>query len=118
MVVEACVALALPHVAVHVAVQQCRCEEVRRSLRLREVDVLTDTGAPAVIERGRELVSASRLGDVIDFVESASLTAESERRIAAALEALSPHERIGAERFLRLIVDAPERDKVARLIRK
>lgn len=38
------------------------------------------------------------------------------RRIAAALAALSPEERIGAEKFLRLIIDAPERDKVARLI--
>lgn len=39
-----------------------------------------------------------------------------ERRIAAALKALSAVERQGAERFLRLIVDAGEREKVARLI--
>jgi DNA-binding MarR family transcriptional regulator len=39
-----------------------------------------------------------------------------ERRVAAALKALSPVERQGAERFLRLMVDAGERDKVARLI--
>jgi DNA-binding MarR family transcriptional regulator len=38
------------------------------------------------------------------------------RRIGAALAALSPDERVGAERFLRLIVDPSERDKVARLI--
>lgn len=38
------------------------------------------------------------------------------RRISTALAALSPAERAGAEKFLRLIVDAPERDKVARLI--
>ena len=38
------------------------------------------------------------------------------RRIGDALAALSPEERIGAEKFLRLIVDASERDKVSRLI--
>jgi len=38
------------------------------------------------------------------------------RRIDAALAALSPEERVGAEKFLRLIIDASERDKVARLI--
>jgi DNA-binding MarR family transcriptional regulator len=38
------------------------------------------------------------------------------RRIGDALEALSPAERVGVEKFLRLIVDAAERDKVARLI--
>ena len=38
------------------------------------------------------------------------------RRIGNALAALSPDERRGAEKFLRLIVDASERDKVARLI--
>jgi DNA-binding MarR family transcriptional regulator len=38
------------------------------------------------------------------------------RRIGAALAALSPAERAGAEKFLRTIIDAGERDKVARLI--
>lgn len=38
------------------------------------------------------------------------------RRIGAALTALSPEERAGAEEFLRLIVDASERERVARLI--
>ena len=38
------------------------------------------------------------------------------RRIGAALAALSPTERAGAEKFLRQIVDESERDKVARLI--
>lgn len=38
------------------------------------------------------------------------------RRVGAALAALTPDERIGAEKFLRLIVDASERDKVSRLI--
>jgi DNA-binding MarR family transcriptional regulator len=37
-------------------------------------------------------------------------------RIAGALKSLSPVERQGAERFLRLVVDAGERDKVARLL--
>jgi DNA-binding MarR family transcriptional regulator len=44
------------------------------------------------------------------------LLAPQERRIGAALEALSPTERAGAERFLRSVVDAEERDMVARLI--
>jgi DNA-binding MarR family transcriptional regulator len=39
-----------------------------------------------------------------------------ERRIGAALAKLSAAERTGAERFLRLIIDTGERDKVARLI--
>lgn len=38
------------------------------------------------------------------------------RRIGAALADLSPDERGGAEKFLRLIIDASERDKVDRLI--
>ena len=37
-------------------------------------------------------------------------------RIGAALAALTPAERTGAEKFLRLIVDVTERDKVARLV--
>jgi DNA-binding MarR family transcriptional regulator len=37
-------------------------------------------------------------------------------RIANALASLTPAERAGAEKFLRQIVDASERDKVARLI--
>jgi len=47
---------------------------------------------------------------------SLRLLAPQERRIGAALAALSPAERVGAERFLRLVIDAGERDKVARLI--
>uniref|UniRef100_A0A6J7Q581 Unannotated protein n=1 Tax=freshwater metagenome TaxID=449393 RepID=A0A6J7Q581_9ZZZZ len=50
VVVRVCVALALPHVVVHVAVQQGGRKQVCRRLRLGEVDVLTHTGAPAVIE--------------------------------------------------------------------
>jgi len=38
------------------------------------------------------------------------------RRIGDALAALSPDQRVGAEKFLQLIVDSSERDKVARLI--
>ncbi len=37
-------------------------------------------------------------------------------RIGRALEALAPAERPGAEKFLRAIIDAGERDKVSRLI--
>lgn len=39
-----------------------------------------------------------------------------ERRIGAALETMSPAERAAAERFLRAVVNAGEREKVARLI--
>ena len=38
------------------------------------------------------------------------------RRIGRALEALTPAERAGAEKFLRAIIDTDERDKVSRLI--
>jgi DNA-binding MarR family transcriptional regulator len=44
------------------------------------------------------------------------LLSPQEKRIAGALAALTPDERLGAERFLRAIVDAGERDKVSRLI--
>jgi DNA-binding MarR family transcriptional regulator len=44
------------------------------------------------------------------------LLSPQERRIGAALDALSPAERVGAERFLRAIIDSGERGKVARLI--
>ena len=47
---------------------------------------------------------------------SLRLLAPQERRIGAALAALAPAERVGAERFLRLVIDTGERDKVARLI--
>jgi DNA-binding MarR family transcriptional regulator len=40
------------------------------------------------------------------------------RRVGNALAALSPAELAGAEEFLRLIVDAGEREKVVRLIRR
>ncbi len=44
------------------------------------------------------------------------LLAPQERRIGKALDMLTAEERRGAEQFLRLIIDADERDKVARLI--
>ncbi len=44
------------------------------------------------------------------------LLSPQEKRIGAALDALTPAERIGAERFLRAIIDSGERGKVARLI--
>jgi len=44
------------------------------------------------------------------------LLAPQERRIGSSLDMLSAEERRGAERFLRMIIDAGERDKVARLI--
>jgi DNA-binding MarR family transcriptional regulator len=40
------------------------------------------------------------------------------KRIGRALDALTPAEVTGAEEFLRLIIDAGERDKVARLIKR
>ena len=47
---------------------------------------------------------------------SLRLLAPQETRIGAALAQLSPVEQEGAERFLRLIIDAGERDKAAHLI--
>jgi DNA-binding MarR family transcriptional regulator len=47
---------------------------------------------------------------------SLRLMAPQERRIAAALDALSAEERKGAELFLRQVVDEDDRDMVARLI--
>jgi DNA-binding MarR family transcriptional regulator len=44
------------------------------------------------------------------------LLAPQERRIGSALDMLPAEERRGAERFLKMIIDAGERDKVARLI--
>ena len=44
------------------------------------------------------------------------LLAPQERRLGAALDDLSPAERATAERFLRSVIDAGEREKVARLI--
>lgn len=46
------------------------------------------------------------------------LMAPQEERIGAALASLSPEERKGAERFLRLIIDDGERPKVARLVER
>jgi hypothetical protein len=40
------------------------------------------------------------------------------RRIAEALAEMSPEERRGAERFLRMMVNTAEREKVARLIER
>jgi DNA-binding MarR family transcriptional regulator len=44
------------------------------------------------------------------------LLAPQERRLRAALDSLSPAERMTAERFLRSVVNAGEREKVGRLI--
>ena len=44
------------------------------------------------------------------------LLAPQERRIGSALDMLPAEQRLGAERFLKMIIDAGERDKVARLI--
>jgi DNA-binding MarR family transcriptional regulator len=44
------------------------------------------------------------------------LLAPQERRLGAALDSLSPAERMTAERFLRSVVNAGEREKVGRLI--
>ena len=48
------VALWLVESSVHLGVEQQRREEVKRRLRLRKVDVLAVTRAPAVVERGEE----------------------------------------------------------------
>jgi DNA-binding MarR family transcriptional regulator len=83
----------------------------------RVLKQLIDTGfieqRPGPLDRRQRLLYPTETGRGLAL----RLMEPQERRIDAALEALSPSERAGAERFLRLIIDAPERDKVARLIR-
>ena len=82
----------------------------------RVLKQLVDTGfieqLPGPVDRRQRLLYPTEAGRALAL----HLLDLQERRIGAALDKLSPAERIGAERFLRLIIDAGERDKVAALI--
>jgi DNA-binding MarR family transcriptional regulator len=81
----------------------------------RVLKQLLDTGfieqLPGPLDRRQRLLYPTESGRKLAL----HLLDLQERRIGAALEQLSPAERTGAERFLRLIIDAGERDKVAAL---
>ena len=81
----------------------------------RVLKELVDTGfieqRPGPVDRRQRLLYPTRKGRAI----AERLIEPQARRIAAALDALDPEERAGAERFLRQVVDPAERDKVARL---
>ena len=82
----------------------------------RVLKQLVDTGfieqRPGPVDRRQRLLYPTESGRAL----AARLRDPQIKRIAAALEELSPSERAGAERFLRLMINASERDKVARII--
>jgi DNA-binding MarR family transcriptional regulator len=82
----------------------------------RVLKQLVDTGfieqLPGPLDRRQRLLYPTQSGRALAL----RLLEPQERRIRAALDSLPAAERAGAERFLRAIVDADERDKVARLI--
>jgi DNA-binding MarR family transcriptional regulator len=82
----------------------------------RVLKQLVDTGfieqLPGPLDRRQRLLYPTQAGRALAL----RLLEPQERRIRAALDSLPPAERAGAEHFLRAIVDADERDKVARLI--
>jgi DNA-binding MarR family transcriptional regulator len=69
---------------------------------------------PGPQDRRQRLLYATEAGRAL----AARLSDPQIDRVGRALSALSPSEAKGAEEFLRLIVDAGERDKVARLIKR
>jgi DNA-binding MarR family transcriptional regulator len=69
---------------------------------------------PGPQDRRQRLLYATDAGRAL----AARLLDPQVKRIRRALAALSPAEVAGAEQFLRLIIDAAERDKVARLIKR
>ena len=77
---------------------------------------LVDTGfieqLPGPQDRRQRLLYPTESGRALAL----RLLDPQERRIQARARRLSPAERVGAERFLRRIIDASERDKVASLI--
>ncbi len=82
----------------------------------RVLKQLVDTGfieqRPGPVDRRQRLLYPTEAGRGL----AARLRDPQVKRIAAALEELSPAEREGAERFLRLMINPDERDKVARMI--
>ena len=82
----------------------------------RVLKQLVDTGfieqRPGPIDRRQRLLYPTEAGRGLAL----RLRDPQVKRIAAALAALSPEERRGAERFLRLMINPGERDKVTRLV--
>jgi DNA-binding MarR family transcriptional regulator len=84
----------------------------------RVLKQLVDTGfieqRPGPVDRRQRLLYPTEAGRGL----AARLRDPQVRRIAAALEELTPAEREGAQRFLRLMINPDERDKVARVIER
>jgi DNA-binding MarR family transcriptional regulator len=84
----------------------------------RVLKQLVDTGfieqRPGAQDRRQRLLYPTAAGRAL----ATRLLDPQVQRVGRALAALSPSELEGAEQFLRLIVDASERDKVARLIKR
>ncbi len=82
----------------------------------RVLKQLIDTGyieqVPGPVDRRQRLLYATAKGRALDQ----RLTEPQVERIRAALAPLGPEGRIAAERFLRLMIDPTERDKVAQMI--
>jgi DNA-binding MarR family transcriptional regulator len=82
----------------------------------RVLKQLVDTGfieqRPGPVDRRQRLLYPTEAGRGL----AARLRDPQVRRIAAALEELTPAEREGAQRFLRLMINPDERGKVARVI--
>lgn len=82
----------------------------------RVLKQLVDTGfieqRPGPVDRRQRLLYPTEAGRGL----AVRLRDPQIKRIAAALADLSPAEREGAERFLRLMINPGERDKVARVI--
>jgi len=69
---------------------------------------------PGPVDRRQRLLYPTESGRAL----SLRLLDPQEKRIRAALAALSPAERVGAEKFLRQVIDVGERPMVAKLIGK
>lgn len=82
----------------------------------RVLKQLVDTGfieqRPGPVDRRQRLLYPTESGRALCL----RLLDPQIRRIGDALRELSPAERVGAERFLRSMIDRGERDKVSRLI--
>ena len=82
----------------------------------RVLKQLVDTGfveqRPGPVDRRQRLLYPTEAGRGL----AARLSDPQIKRIAAALAELTPSEREGAQRFLRLMINPNERDKVSRII--
>ena len=84
----------------------------------RVLKQLVDTGfidqRPGPVDRRQRLLYPTEAGRALAL----RLRDPQVRRIADALAQMSPEERRGAERFLQMMVNSAEREKVARLIER